>query len=798
VRGDGGGRLLSQPGAGAADSPFRGLEPFGDSDADGALFAGRDAEIELVVANLRAARLTILYGPSGVGKSSLLHAGAVRRIRAQASAAAATRAPAPTILLHDEWSGDPGGALARQIDVSAGIEADEPPLALDEAIERWGERRRGVLLLIFDQFEEYLRLHPEGQPDTLDKLLPEVVDRLDLRVHVLISLRDDALSELDRFEGRMPHLFDNYLRLPQMSTAAAREAIEKPIAHVNAAREAADRAPIEVEAELVDDVLAQLRDPQLSSIDPDAASGPAATADVVEPAFLQLVMQRLWNADAQCDPPVLRRSTLATLGGAAAIVRGHLDGAMSSLTAAQRDVAADVFGFLVTPSGAKIRYSADDLGSYAKRRPDEVAGVMNTLSHPALRIIRRVPSPSGDPGGQGFEIFHDVLAGAIRGWAQRMRSARLERRNTRLAAAVATLAAIAIALLAQGADSGALHRLELSTVDQRFALRGGHAPDPRIVVVGSDDRAAERGVTRAADADVLAKVVAGRPAVVAVAFEYDVGGSATNGGASETTQLKRAIGDASTQTHVLLGTSRVDNDGNTTLFGAELATAFEGAQAAYGDFPLDDDETVRRIEYEGRQVGAFASSGLPTIAVRAAEHAGAPVTRSDVPRRGAWIDFAGGRGSYPQTSFLDVLDGKVDPARFRDRIVVIGDTTTDTVRKSRRTAVEAKGGMAPLEWHANAIATMRAGQPLRDVPTALTVALIAGLALLASALALRLSTVGAFALSAGAGLLFLLAAQLAFNAGWVVAVVPALLALVVATVANPLVARGARLGGRGV
>ena len=78
------GGLLTARGARADRSPFPGLQPFTDSDEDGALFAGRDDDVELVVANLRAARLTILYGPSGAGKSSLLRAGAVRRISAQA------------------------------------------------------------------------------------------------------------------------------------------------------------------------------------------------------------------------------------------------------------------------------------------------------------------------------------------------------------------------------------------------------------------------------------------------------------------------------------------------------------------------------------------------------------------------------------------------------------------------------------------------------------------------------------------------------------------------------------------
>jgi len=795
VPADGGGRLLSENPARAPASPFRGLQPFGDSDADGALFAGRDEEIELVVANLRAARLTILYGPSGVGKSSLLHAGVVRRIRAQARAAEATGAPAPAILLHDEWAGDPGVALARRIDAAAGGETDTPPPALDEAIERWGARRRGVLLLIFDQFEEYLRLHAEGQPDSLDELLPEIVDHLDLRVHVLISLRDDALSELDRFEGRIPNLFENYLRLPQMTSASAREAIEKPIAHVNVARAAAERAPIEVEPGLVDEVLGQLRDPRLASIDGDTATGPTATDGAIEPAFLQLVMQRLWNADAGQDPPVLRRETLVTLGGAAAIVRGHLDGAMSSLTAAQRDVAEDVFGYLVTPSGAKIRYSADDLAAYADRSPAAVSSLLNALCRPELRIVRRVPAPAGDDT-QGFEIFHDVLAGPVRGWALRMRSARLERRNARLATAMAALVAIAVGLIVQIADSGPLHRLELRTVDERFALRGGHAPDPRILIVGRDDRTPKTSLTRAAQAKVLGKVAAGRPAVIVEAFEFGEGGNDDNGGEQETAQLQRAIAAAAERSRVLLATSRIDNDGHTTLFGdEEPATRFFGADAAYGDFLLDDDKTIRRIEYEGRQRGDGVSGGLRTIAVQAAKAARADVTPSAVPEP-AWIDFAGGRGRYPHVSFRDVLSNQVNPATFRDRIVVIGNTSAAKTKATAPTAVDREGRMTKGEVHANAIATMRAGQPLRDVSEALDIALILGLALLASAFALRFSLTAALALCAATGPFFLLVAQLAFNGGWVVAVVAPLLALVVAAAANPLMTRAVRHGGR--
>ena len=87
------------PTAGAARrSPYQGLVPYSEADAD--WFFGRDEWCEVVGDNLRAYRITVLYGSSGVGKSSVLRAGlmpparrrgAEQRRRFRRSAAAAGR-----------------------------------------------------------------------------------------------------------------------------------------------------------------------------------------------------------------------------------------------------------------------------------------------------------------------------------------------------------------------------------------------------------------------------------------------------------------------------------------------------------------------------------------------------------------------------------------------------------------------------------------------------------------------------------------------------------------------------------
>ena len=48
------------------DSPYKGLVPYAEEDFE--YFFGRETEQRIISANLRASRLTLLYGESGVGK----------------------------------------------------------------------------------------------------------------------------------------------------------------------------------------------------------------------------------------------------------------------------------------------------------------------------------------------------------------------------------------------------------------------------------------------------------------------------------------------------------------------------------------------------------------------------------------------------------------------------------------------------------------------------------------------------------------------------------------------------------
>ena len=220
-------------------SPFKGLAPFDDSDADALLFFGREWETEVVAANVLASRLTVLYGPSGVGKSSLLRAGVVRTLRHSGN-------PSPAVAYFGTWAGEPlvglEEAARAAITDALGREPADAPGDLTDRLAAWSAELGAELCLLIDQLEELFLYHPakKGAGGFVD-LLPKLILRPGLRVNVLLGIRDDALAQLDVFKERIPGLFMNSLRLDYLDRDAGREAILGPLARYAEIAEARQR-----------------------------------------------------------------------------------------------------------------------------------------------------------------------------------------------------------------------------------------------------------------------------------------------------------------------------------------------------------------------------------------------------------------------------------------------------------------------------------------------------------------------------------------------------------------------------
>ncbi len=392
-----------------------GLQPF--TEADGEYFFGRAREQRVISSNLYAAPLTVLYGPSGVGKSSILRAGVVPHLQS---------ARRTTVVYFNQWQ-DAGFLHKLKLECLRAAEMREgravdvdAAMPLPEMLAALARASKGAWLILLDQFEEYFLYHSEdGSEPEFERQFASAINGGESELGFLIALRDDWLSRLDRFQGRIPNLLGNTYRLDHLSGAAAEKALREPLEVWN--RKHGNGRRVVIEDGLVAAVLAQVRAGQftLNEHEGTGQAKAAAKADRIEAAFLQLVMTRLWEEERkewEKDDGGERGLHLATferLGGARQIVQSHLENVLGNLSRSQQKACASMFRYLVTPTGAKIAHETGDLVAFAERPREEVRGLLERLSDPRTHLLRRIDQP------ERYEIFHDVLAPAVLDWRTR-------------------------------------------------------------------------------------------------------------------------------------------------------------------------------------------------------------------------------------------------------------------------------------------------------------------------------------------------------------------------------------------
>lgn len=245
---------------------FPGLHYFKDDAIDRSLFFGREREIRDLIQKIIAKNVIVFFGKSGDGKTSLINAGLMQRLRDLGYF------PIRTRLFNVSKESSPIEALYKAI-------RDEAPKNQVKLSENWEKRTLWEtfydlrpthenslkpIVLILDQFEELFTLMASRSKEQLEfveqfadlvrgRLPQKVRDRYhdelnklevgsekasDIEnilygsavpfVRIIISLREDYLAYVDNLGERIPKVYHNRYRLPSLSTDQARNAISKP------------------------------------------------------------------------------------------------------------------------------------------------------------------------------------------------------------------------------------------------------------------------------------------------------------------------------------------------------------------------------------------------------------------------------------------------------------------------------------------------------------------------------------------------------------------------------------------
>jgi Archaeal ATPase. len=242
------------------EHPWLGLASF--TEETRAYFYGREDEIAELCRRVQRKLLTILFGQSGLGKTSILRAGIVPRLRPEGYCPVYVRidyspdAPEPSEQIKEAiFRATQSLGQWTQTGVAVSGESLWEFLHHRDDVLRDASGRTLIPLLIFDQFEEIFTLAQsddfgrkraaqflEDLADLVENRAPKALEarieqdeaaaerfdftRSDYRI--LIALREDYLAHLEGVKGIMPSITQNRMRLARMTGAQALSAVLKP------------------------------------------------------------------------------------------------------------------------------------------------------------------------------------------------------------------------------------------------------------------------------------------------------------------------------------------------------------------------------------------------------------------------------------------------------------------------------------------------------------------------------------------------------------------------------------------
>lgn len=363
-------------------SPFKFLDPYGPEDSE--IFFGRKEEVDQLYTKLYSSPITVVYGESGTGKTSLIQCGLRSRIP-----------PEDMLFVSVRIANKPEIALRSALIKVASQAADENQ-ELGDLLRYVIRRNYKTILLVFDQFEEFLLFQAEDVQLAFATQLGNWIDE-GLNLRLLFVIRQEFLAQMTALEKQLPDLYKNRMWLQRMS----REKAEIVIV------ESCDKVGIGIARNLID--------PLLDALNTRSQGIDLPTLQVVLDSLYLQAMENSKNSSASLE---LNLKAYSDLGQIDNILGCFLNECIVTL-GEKADTAKDVLKTLVTFEATRRPATQQDIHQQLIHRAPpielseaQLSALLETLIN--KRILRK------DPDRHYYELRHDSLAPHVRSWMSLM------------------------------------------------------------------------------------------------------------------------------------------------------------------------------------------------------------------------------------------------------------------------------------------------------------------------------------------------------------------------------------------
>lgn len=372
-------------------NPYKGLQAFGEGDARD--FFGREAMVERLIGSLTAGqRLIALVGPSGSGKSSVVAAGLVPRLR-EGGVPGSEHWAIASVTLGPDPAADVRTAIAHAAR-AAPSSADGLPTSVDGK----------PLMLVIDGFEQLFTAADETRRSQFLSRLASAVSDPASQLVVLLTLRADYYDRPLQHPEFGEVFVPGVVHVLPMSARELEAAILRP----------AESVGVRVEPALLAELVAET---------------------VARPGSLPLLQFALTELFEGRNGGEVTHAGYAALGGLRGVLSRRAEAAFLSLGAEEQRVAIQLFLRLVRlgrgTADTRRRLTlaeVTDLGTDAVALSD----VLTTFGRHRLLTFDHDPAT----GLATVELAHEALLTEwerLAGWIDRHRSA-LRRRDALVAA----------------------------------------------------------------------------------------------------------------------------------------------------------------------------------------------------------------------------------------------------------------------------------------------------------------------------------------------------------------------------